>query len=695
MKISFAKILAVCSLLASAPAMADIPHAITYQGRLMDSLGVPLSGEYQMTFTIYDMPEGGNSLWSSGPQIVPVEDGQFMCALGQFGEIPDTVFLQHFERWLGISVEGGPELTPRTVFNSVAFAYRARYADASGVCEMAGDAEHAMYADTAAFARAAPGGGFTLPYSGSVTTADVAFAVDNEGTGPAVRGDSEVEDGVIGWTGATGKSGVYGYSVNGIGVSGRAEADNHGVFGESNSTSDTCAGVYGQNLGTGPGVSAYGPDIGLRAGCGPTGTAGIFDGDIQAAGNLTVTVDSGMAGRFISDSLGIGDSGVVYASYSGKGMGTLPAAVIGISHTTDTLGMGGYFEGDYIGVMAQIYQDEDMADRVGMWSWVEGGTNASRNTGVKADAVGKGNSANWGVDAVAEGGLFNYGIVASGQEDFYGIYDALLNVGGYFEARGGDTCIAIKAYTNTSDTVAYGVYAGVYNSLKNYGGYFDVSSPDTNYGLFAEASGGDRNYGIYAKAPVGTNHWAGYFDGDIESSRYIFAQSKFFKIDHPLDPENKYLIHASVESPDQMNVYNGNVVTDGNGRATVTLPEYFEALNTDFRYQLTVIGEFAHAVISEEIRNNRFGILTDRPYVKVSWQVTGIRNDAAARARKIQVEMDKPESERGTYLDPEAYGLGEQLGVHHQNPLHRSDDRRSGPIGQHRDLQGRRKGSER
>lgn len=63
-----------------------------------------------------------------------------------------------------------------------------------------------------------------------------------------------------------------------------------------------------------------------------------------------------------------------------------------------------------------------------------------------------------------------------------------------------------------------------------------------------------------------------------------------FKIDHPLDPANKYLLHSFVESPDMMNIYNGEVALDGLGKATVELPAWFEALNQDFRYQLTAIG---------------------------------------------------------------------------------------------------------
>ncbi|MDQ4120589.1 MAG: hypothetical protein M3209_03980 [Acidobacteriota bacterium] len=128
-----------------------------------------------------------------------------------------------------------------------------------------------------------------------------------------------------------------------------------------------------------------------------------------------------------------------------------------------------------------------------------------------------------------------------------------------------------------------------------------------------------------------------------------------FKIDHPLDPLNKYLYHSFVESPDMMNIYNGNTTTNEKGEATITLPTYFEALNRDFRYQLTVIGVFAQAIVAEEINGNQFKIRTDKPGVKVSWQVTGIRKDPFAEQNRIKTEVEKPEKERGTYLYPKAY----------------------------------------
>jgi hypothetical protein len=136
-----------------------------------------------------------------------------------------------------------------------------------------------------------------------------------------------------------------------------------------------------------------------------------------------------------------------------------------------------------------------------------------------------------------------------------------------------------------------------------------------------------------------------------------------FKIDHPLDPADKYLYHSFVESPDMMNIYNGNVTTDADGEAVIQLPDWFEALNKDFRYQLTPIGQFAQAIVLKEIASNQFTIKTDKPNVKVSWQVTGIRQDAYANAYRIPVEEVKPASERGTYLHPELYGQPESQGI--------------------------------
>src|SRR4030095_6600043 len=101
------------------------------------------------------------------------------------------------------------------------------------------------------------------------------------------------------------------------------------------------------------------------------------------------------------------------------------------------------------------------------------------------------------------------------------------------------------------------------------------------------------------------------------------------------------------------------MTSDNNGDAVVVLPNWFEALNRDFRYQLTVIGSFAQAIIAKKIKGNRFSIKTNEPNVEVSWQVTGVRSDPTARKYPLDIEETKVERERGYYLNPDAYGQPE------------------------------------
>jgi hypothetical protein len=152
-----------------------------------------------------------------------------------------------------------------------------------------------------------------------------------------------------------------------------------------------------------------------------------------------------------------------------------------------------------------------------------------------------------------------------------------------------------------------------------------------------DATGGEGKDGA-ANGP------AGVFHGDVTVFGTLTKNGGSFRIDHPLDPQNKYLSHSFVESPDMMNIYNGNIVTNDKGEAVIELPPYFEALNKDFRYQLTVIGTFAQAIVAEKIKSNRFKIRTSAPKVEVSWQVTGIRQDAWANANRIKVEENKPKN---------------------------------------------------
>lgn len=132
--------------------------------------------------------------------------------------------------------------------------------------------------------------------------------------------------------------------------------------------------------------------------------------------------------------------------------------------------------------------------------------------------------------------------------------------------------------------------------------------------------------------------------------------TKNFRIDHPLDPENRFLLHFASEGPEPFNVYAGNILLDDDGRAEVELPDWFEAINIDFRYQLTPIGAPAPELhVAERIRDNRFAIAGGSAGLEVSWEVRARRNDPTIRRLQPVADVDKPSHLRGQYLDPLAW----------------------------------------
>jgi hypothetical protein len=256
--------------------------------------------------------------------------------------------------------------------------------------------------------------------------------------------------------------------------------------------------------------------------------------------------------------------------------------------------------------------------------------------------------------------------------DWYGV--GVKGVGGYkgivaeCTPTGSQIYYGIESTCNGGSGANLGIRSYAESSGSDYGVYGEAASSGTgiSYGVYGYASGvgSGAKYGVYGSTASGSGtRYAGYFYGNVNVTGTLSKGSGSFKIDHPLDPENKYLCHSFVESPDMMNVYNGNIELDANGTAVVELPKWFGVLNRDFRYQLTCIGGFAPVYIAKEITNNSFTIAGGMRGMKVSWQVTGIRQDPFANENRIQVEMDKSPEERGKYLYPKAYGLDENMSI--------------------------------
>ena len=356
--------------------------------------------------------------------------------------------------------------------------------------------------------------------------------------------------------------------------------------------------------------------------------------------------------------------------------------------------------------------------------WVEGVRGVARNNSATKSAMGVFGTAsgsgtgNYGGYFVTDSGIGTgvYGAAHgnSGAYDIKGVAGSAYGWSAY-------TGISYAGYFDNSSVTgnnSYGVYArvhgfntnsssfGFYGKSENpgtgssYGAYFwaDSTGTGTSYGargigfsrgsttamgitgIAANRSTGDVyggyfsaynygtgvKYGVFGVAPT-SNGWAGYFSGDVGVSGSLTKGGGAFRIDHPLDPENKYLQHSFVESPDMMNIYNGNVTLDADGEAVVQLPEWFTALNRDFRYQLTPIGApNPNLYIAGEVQDNQFRIAGGQPLSKVSWQVTGIRHDRYAEANRIEVEVTKRPQDIGKYLHPEAFGLGIERSIFYE-----------------------------
>jgi hypothetical protein len=260
------------------------------------------------------------------------------------------------------------------------------------------------------------------------------------------------------------------------------------------------------------------------------------------------------------------------------------------------------------------------------------------------------------VTGAARYGLFNY-VFNSSTGTLFGIS----STADHTTAGGGGDAYGVAGYAYSDGYYRYGVYGNGMAKTNDIGtGY--------SYGLFGTAHYGAHARGVYGYAYNATTNYAGYFSGNVNVTGNLSKGGGSFKIDHPLDPENKYLQHSFVESPDMMNIYNGNIILDDNGSATIEMPEWFKALNKDFRYQLTPIGAPGpNLYVAEEINSDKFQIAGGLPNMKVSWQVTGIRKDRWAEANRIKVEVDKQPDERGKYVHPEAYGLSIEHSVDYES----------------------------
>ncbi|MCL4363703.1 site-specific integrase [Patescibacteria group bacterium] len=111
---------------------------LSFQGRLTDSLGNPITTATNVTFKLYNVSTGGTALYTAGPcSITPDQDGIFNALIGGSGysptppqtvcgtEVDSTIFSENANVYLGITVASDSEMTPRQQIANVGYAINA------------------------------------------------------------------------------------------------------------------------------------------------------------------------------------------------------------------------------------------------------------------------------------------------------------------------------------------------------------------------------------------------------------------------------------------------------------------------------------------------------------------------------------------------------------------------------------------
>jgi hypothetical protein len=491
-------------------------------------------------------------------------------------------------------------------------------------------------------------------------------------TGTGVLGSatatSGVNYGVYGSTASPAGTAVYGSGGSGIGVVGATtNGALYGVSGVNSASTGSGYGVYGLTASsTGTGVlgqatAASGANIGVYGSTASPAGFGVEGNATAGTGVVGVSTGPSGYGVYGTNAATTGNAfGVFGASASPTGSGVYGTntattgtayGVNGVTASTGGVavrGLASATSGTTYGVYGASQSPLGIAvDGVAAsGTGVAGSTTSPIAYGVYgANAATTGSAYGvYGVTASTAGvGTLGTATAASGST--YGVYGSTVSPAGisvYGTATNG-TGVA----GGTSSATGYGVYgANAATSGSAIGVYGNSSSP-SGVGVSANATGGGT--ALLATATGGGS--AGQFNGNVKVTGNLTVTGTVskgggsFRIDHPLDPEHKYLYHSFVESPDMMNIYNGVVTLSRRGDAVVKLSDWFDALNRDFRYQLTCIGGFAPVYVASEVSGNQFKIGGCRPGMKVSWQVTGIRKDAFANEHRIPVEENKPPTE--------------------------------------------------
>jgi hypothetical protein len=650
----------------------NLAHALgtgfTYQGQLQEN-GVPAVGPANLRFSLWDAVVDGNQI--GGSQVIeniPVTGGLFSVTLNEANQFGADAF-NGAERWLQVEecLDGAcaaPDVfLPRQPLTGVPYAHYAVSAPWSGLTGV-----------PAGFADGVDDSGDSV---WGVIEANVFRNIGNVGIGTDTPHHRLGISGGPVWT-----SNAWTGSIeldNGTAI-GWKENAGHKRFGIGHSD----GGLYFFNTESDPGT-ATNPAVGAMtitdAGLVGIGTTApdtklqVNDGRIRIRETASperwdLFYESASEKFYLQENAAFNHLVFTKGPDNRIGIGTNDP-VAGTKLHALTSAVGG------VAIMADAPGGNGLVGKSAAPSYA-----ASAGLNSSADGIGMFGEASTGSSSIGVFGKSNQGTAVLGVSTL-----------GYGLNGVSTTNVGVKGSSNSNvgvqgiSTGSYGIEGrsdsseGVYGYSGSAYGVYGLGDTSTGTGVRGDGHNGveavtnsSEGYGILAQGA----QVAGRFEGDVEIVGDVFYTGQLWhvtfdkvQIDHPLDPQNKYLNHSSVLSSDTKNIYDGNVVTDEKGYADVLLPEWCETINKNFRYQLTVVedadsDEFVQAKVVRKIAGNQFTIRTSRPNVEVSWQVTGIRNDLYAKTHPFEAEVAKSSDEKGKYLAPELYGQSKEMGIHYR-----------------------------
>jgi trimeric autotransporter adhesin len=610
----------------SAASVAVVPQLIKLSGTLLDAQGKPIAtGPVGVTFALYAEQTGGASLWLETQNVHPDENGYYTVLLGNETStgVPMELFASGEARWLGIQIERQPEQA-RVLLVSVPYALKAGDAQTLG---------------------GRPASDFALANASSApSTAGAASSGKSDSASAASASSTSVS-----------KNAAPPVNPN---VTGKGVLDHIPMWDTASDIVDSVIFQKSSDIGIGTVTPAATLDVNGKGDIRDTLT--LFpkgtDSTLAVSGTAFKIDQTGKV-TFISAQTFPG-AGTITADNSTEALkvtqtGTGAAAVFNVTKSTDTIikaelngsavfsvgATGGLYDSQQLFTSGTIANDAFIVSPTGAVSTLNSDVGngasaitANQNDSNSSDITFGVNASTASSNGVGVKGTSGTSSIEGTGGEAAGVWgDSGSNIFGTGVLGTADDGMAVVASSNSGSDTSTATIQG-FNGSSTAGAL-----------VFLTFSGAGGNCSI----DVGAN---------LSCSGKITGIVSDFKLDHPQDPANKYLVHTSVQSSEMMNIYTGNIVLDANGAATIQLPSWFQAENADFRYQLTAIGSFSPVYVAQEIQDNQFKIAGGNSGQKISWQVTGVRQDAYAKANPLVVEQEKTGAAKGRYLAPALFG---------------------------------------